>query len=159
MVAVMLGWDPDRGSPWGAPYPDCVRRCQGSHHLLQHWPVGAWRLAPAGTRVHLMLLGAQRGLIGRGIVRTAPFLSADPARPGQVIHHVLIGWDTLLPLDRRIPVEALEAAVPELSWRSSYAGALTLTPDSGRQLDLIWAANAASGAQGRTANAPGVRRR
>ena len=103
MDAVVLGWDPDQGNRWTTSYDDCVRRCRDDHGLLERWPVGDWRLAPVGTRVHLMLQGRQRGLIGRGTVRSAPFLSADPTRPGQVIHHVLVEWDTLLPLDRRDP--------------------------------------------------------
>ncbi len=144
METVVLGWDPDQGNRWNPSYAECVRRSREDHGLLERWPVGDWRLAPAGTRVHLMLLGRQRGLIGRGTVRSAPFLSADPTRPGQVIHHVLVDWETLLPLDMRIPVEALEVAVPELAWRGSYASAVALSPEGAQQLDLMWATNAES---------------
>jgi len=143
MNAVVLGWDPDQGNRWTASYEHCARRCHDERGLLERSPVGDWHLAAVGSPVHLMLLGAQRGLIGRGTVRSAPFLSADPTRPGQLIHHVLVEWDTLLPLDRRIPVEALEAGVPEVPWRSTYASALALTPQGAQQLDLIWSANAA----------------
>lgn len=143
MSTVVLGWDPDRGNRWTSSYEDCARRCRDGHGLLERSPIGDWRLATVGSRAHLMLLGAQRGLVGRGTVRSAPFLSADPTRPGQLIHHVLVEWDTLLPLDRRIPVEALEAGVPEVPWRSTYASALALSPEGAQQLDLIWSTHAA----------------
>jgi hypothetical protein len=147
MDTVVLGWDPDQGDRWSPSYADCVRRCREADGQLGRWPVGDWRLAPAGTHVHLMLLGRQRGLVGRGTVRSAPFLSADPTRPGQLIHHVLVEWDTLLPLDRPIPVAALEAAVPELGWRSSYSSAHAISPHGAQQLDLMWATNAESPAR------------
>jgi hypothetical protein len=150
MDAVVLGWDPDGGNLWSAPYEDCIRRCREESGLIDRSPVGAWNLAHVGARAHLMLLGPQRGLVGRGTVRSAAFLSADPRAPGQVTHHVLVEWDTLLPLDMRIPVEVLEAAVPQLPWRSSYAPAMALPPEAARQVDLIWAANAARPARRRT---------
>jgi 5-methylcytosine-specific restriction enzyme A len=159
MDTVVLGWDPDQGNRWNPSYADCVCRCRDDHRLLERWPVGDWRLTPAGTRVHLMLQGRQRGLIGRGTVRSAPFLSADPTRPGQVVHHVLVEWDTLLPLDRRIPVEALEAAVPELPWRGSYASAHGLSPVGAQQLDLMWAASPSSPVRRLTRNALRLLRR
>jgi 5-methylcytosine-specific restriction enzyme A len=159
MSTTVLGWDPIQGNRWTTSYEDCVRRCRQDHSLLERSPVADWHLTPVGTQVHLMLLGPQRGLIGRGTVRSGPFLSADPVRPGQLIHHVLVEWDTLLPRDRRIPVEALEAAVPDLAWRSSYASALALSPDGAQQLDLMWAANATSPARRLTRTALRVLRR
>jgi hypothetical protein len=148
MGAVVLGWDPDRGNRWTTSYEDCVRRCRDTGAVLERAAVGDWALAPVGTRVHLMALGRPRGMIGRGTVRSAPFLSADPTRPGQVIHHVLVEWDTLLPLRTPIPVEALEAAVPGLQWRRSCTTVLALTQDGAQQLDLLWAGWTAPPAQG-----------
>lgn len=152
MGAVVLGWDPDQGNRWTTSYDQCVRRCRDGHRVLERSPVGSWHLVPVGTRVHLMVQGHQRGLVGRGIVRSAPFLAADPTRPGQVIHHVLVEWDTLLPLTGRIPVEALEAAVPTLAWRSTYATTLELPSQPAQQLDLIWATHPAPAAPRRTRN-------
>lgn len=159
MDTVVLGWDPDKGNRWNPSYDDCVRRCRDDQGLVERWPVGTWRLAPAGTRVHLMLTGRRRGLVGRGNVRSTPFLSADPTRPGQVVHHVMIQWTTLLPLERSIPVEALEAAVPEMAWRSSYVSTMALSARGAQQLDLMWAASAASPAQRLTRTALRLLRR
>jgi hypothetical protein len=159
MSTVVLGWDPDRGNRWNPSYDVSVRRCLDDHGLLERWPVGDWRLTPVGTDVHLMLQGHERGLIGRGVVRSAPFLAGDPAHPGQVTHHAMVQWTTLLPLDRRIPVEALEAAVPELPWRSSYAPAAALSAQGALQLDLMWTTTGASAARRLTRSALRLLRR
>jgi 5-methylcytosine-specific restriction protein A len=153
MGTVVLGWDPDRGNRFHPSYDDSVQRCRDNHGLLGRWPVGDWRLTPVGTDVHLMLQGRERGLVGRGVVRSAPFLAGDPAHAGQVTHHCMVQWTSLLPLDRRIPVEALEAAVPELAWRSAYAPAAALSPEGARQLELMWATTGASTARRLTRSA------
>jgi hypothetical protein len=112
-----------------------------------------------GTQVHLVALGHQRGLVGRGTVRSSPFLSADPTRPGQVIHHVLVEWETLLPRNRPIPVEALDAAAPEVQWRTCSASVLPLTRDAAQQLDLLWTGWTAPPARGLARWARGLLRR
>jgi hypothetical protein len=76
-----------------------------------------------------------------------------------MVHHVLVEWEALLPLDRRIPVAALEAAVPELPWSGSYASATRISPQAAQQLDLMWAANAVSPARRLTRNALRLLRR
>ena len=159
MGAVVLGWDPDRGTRWTTSYEDCVRRCREERGILERVAVGDWTRTPVGTRVHLMTLGHQRGLVGRGTVRSSPFLSADPTRPGQVIHHVLVEWDTLLPRARPIPVEALEAAAPRVQWRRFSTSVLPLTPDAAQQLDLLWTGWTAQPAHGLARWAWGLLRR
>jgi hypothetical protein len=148
MGSIVLGWDPDRGTRWTTSFEDCLRRCRDEGGILERTAVGDWALAPVGTRVHLLALGHPRGLIGRGTVRSSPFLSADPARPGQMIHHVLVEWDALLPLTGPIPVEALEAAAPGVPWRRCGTDVLPLSTDAGQQLDLLWAGWTAPPAQG-----------
>lgn len=138
MDTVLLGWDPEHATRWAAPYERCVQRCNAEHGLLERWPIDDWHLAPVGTTAHLMLQGHQRGLIGRGTVASTPFLSADPTQPGQVMHHVMIRWTTLLPQSERVPVEVLESSVPDVPWRSSYCTALPVSPDSAEQLAEFW---------------------
>jgi hypothetical protein len=64
-----------------------------------------------------------------------------------------------MPLDMRIPVAALEAAVPELPWRGSYASAHGLSPVGAQQLDLMWAASASTPVRRLTRNALRLLRR
>ena len=139
MNTVVLGWDPEHATRWAAPYDRCVQRCDTEHGLLERWPIDDWHLVPVGTTAHLMLQGHQRGLIGRGTVASTPFLSADPDAPGQVMHHVMIRWTTLVPESGRVPLDVLEVEVPDVPWRSSYCAALPVSPDSAEQLTELWA--------------------
>ena len=139
MNTVVLGWDPEHATRWAAPYDRCVQRCDTEHGLLERWPIDDWHLVPVGTTAHLMLQGHQRGLIGRGTVASTPFLSADPDAPGQVMHHVMIRWTTLVPESGRVPLDVLEVEVPDVPWRSSYGAALPVSPDSAEQLTELWA--------------------
>lgn len=139
MNTVVLGWDPEHATRWAAPYDRCVQRCDTEHGLLERWPIEDWHLVPVGTTAHLMLQGHQRGLIGRGTVASTPFLSADPDAPGQVMHHVMIRWTTLVPESGRVPLDVLEVEVPDVPWRSSYCAALPVSPDSAEQLTELWA--------------------
>ena len=139
MNTVVLGWDPEHATRWAAPYDRCVQRCDAERGLLERWPIGDWHFAPVGTTAHLMLQGHQRGLIGRGTVASTPFLSADPGAPGQVMHHVMIRWTTLLPESERVPLEVLEMRVPDVPWCSTYCAALPVSPNSAQQLTELWA--------------------
>ena len=50
------------------------------------WHLGGGLVPAPGTRVHLMLQGHTRGLVGRGIVRSAPFRAGPADRPGTLAH-------------------------------------------------------------------------
>lgn len=86
-----------------------------------------------------MLQGRTRGLVGRGVVRSAPFQAADADRPGTLTTHVLIEWDRLLPLTERVPPEMLAARVPCFAWQTAYGDLQELPADAEGPLDLLWA--------------------
>lgn len=136
---MILGWNPDSGFRWGADYAELVQRTAHGQGVLSRWPVQAGHVPPVGTSAHLALLGRDRGLLGRGTVRSAPFLSADPRHPGHVTPHVLVQWSVLLPQDRPIDVVSLQRAVPECDWRGSNCPAQVLPDVVGETLDRLWA--------------------
>jgi hypothetical protein len=116
---------------------------------------------PPGTTVHLMLQGGTRGLVGRGTVRSAPYLAADVARPGRVATYALVQWDHLLPLAERITPEELVARVPGVRWRTLYAAVHRLGAEDAERLDRVWAAphpSARPGRSRRRATGPVARR-
>ena len=90
MVAVPFRWIP--------PYEDTLARIERKGTATTPWQVGHGLAPSPGTRVHLMLQGRTRGLVGRGVVRSAPFQAADADRPGTLTTHVIVDWDRLLPL-------------------------------------------------------------
>lgn len=140
MDAVVLGWNPDFGCRWSTTYSDLVTRTGAGRRALERWTIGSARVPRVGTPAYLCLQGRTRGLLGRGTVCSAPFLSADPRRPGHVTPHILVEWTTLLPSADAIEVATLQQDVPEYCWSGSNAPAQVLEGDAAERLDRIWAA-------------------
>lgn len=138
---VLLGWDPDRGSHWVPPFDRVLTQLATTGRATAPWSLGPSGVAPRpGVVVHLMVQGRQRGLIGRGIVRSSPYRALDPARRGTMALHVIVEWDHLRPIEDRITLEQLEADAPDLPWRETYAPMSDVPPPTAAALDLIWAA-------------------
>ena len=79
-----------------------------------------------------------RGLVGRGVVRSSPYLAVDPVHPGTVSTYVLVEWDRLVPVDERIPLHVLETEVPGLTWAETYASATAVPAPMAADLDALW---------------------
>ena len=148
MPAVVLGWDPDRGTRWVPPYERALALA-----ATEGTTTTSCRLAdpapPVGTTVHLMLQGRLRGMVGHGTVRSGPFRSADPGHPGLLATYVLVEWDHLLPVEDRIGPEELSARVPEVAWDAQY-GSTTLTEEQADRLERVWRAPHPSARPGRS---------
>ena len=138
MGTVILGWDPDRGTRWVPPYDRALTQATLAGGVTTPWHLGAGPVPAVETVVHLMLQGRTRGLVGRGTVGSAPFTAGATDRPGTLGTHVLIEWDHLLPLDRRITGERLAAKVPQVAWADVYRDVLEVPDEVGAQLDLLW---------------------
>ena len=104
------------------------------------WTIGTVDAPPTGTAVHLMLQGRTRGLVGRGTVRSAPYLAADPDRPGALSTHILVEWDRLALVQERIEPAALDKYVPTIAWSELYGNVHALTQAQARALDQAWLA-------------------
>ena len=148
-MAVVIGWDVERGARWIPPFDDALAqwadrgtattRCQ-----IQDAAPGV------GTTVHLMLQGGTRGLVGRGTVGSAPFASGAARQPGRLALHVLVEWDRLLPVEDRIRPEELAARVPGIDWAGLYRPVLHLTGEQSARLDRVWISPHPSALAGRT---------
>ena len=138
MGTVVLGWDLDRGTRWVPPYEHAVTQVALTGPVTTPWHLGHTRVPAPGTRVHLMLQGHTRGLVGRGIVRSASFRAGPADRPGTLGTHVLIEWDQLLPIAERIPCERLAHRVPAVNWAGTYSDVLEVPDEVGHELDRLW---------------------
>ena len=136
---VVLGCDPDRGAHWVPPVAQVMAQLASTGSATCPWSLGPEAIAPRpGAVVHLMLQGRVRGLVGRGVVRSSPYLAVDPLRPGTMSTYVLVEWDRLVPLDDRIPLEVLEAEVPDLPWAETYAPMLGVPAPMAADIDELW---------------------
>ena len=95
---------------------------------------------PRGASAYLMLTGWTCGLIARGDVLCAPFLGARLDRPGTVGQHVVVEWTQELGLGDRIPLEILQAEIPEGGWLplTREASAVPLTKELADQVHRLW---------------------
>lgn len=95
---------------------------------------------PRGASAYLVLTGWTSGVIARGRVLCAPFLAARLDRPGTVGQHVLVDWTQTLGLGDRIPLEVLQAEIPEAGWRSLLmeASAVPLTNEFSELVHRLW---------------------
>ena len=109
-------------------------------HMAAPWHLGIGRVPAPGTGVQLILQGHTRGLVGRGVVRSAPFRAGPSDRPGTLGTHVLIEWDRLLPITERIPCERMAHQAPAVNWAGTYGDVLEVPDEVGDQLDRLWAA-------------------
>ena len=85
-----------------------------------------------------MLQGRARGLVGRGIVRSAPFRAGPTDRPGTLGTHVLIEWDRLRPITDPIGCERLAHQSPAVNWAGAYFDVLEVPDQVGDELDRLW---------------------
>jgi hypothetical protein len=138
MGTVVLGWDLHRGARWVPPYEQAVSRVALTGPVIAPWHVGGGPVPPPGTRVHLMLQGHTRGLVGRGIVRSAPFRAGPADRPGTLGTHVLIEWDRLRPITDPITCPRLAQQIPNVTWAGVYSDVLEVPDQVGHDLDRLW---------------------
>ena len=139
MGTVVLGWDLDRGTRWVPSYEQAVTRVVLTGPVTVPWHLGDGPVPPPGARVHLMLQGRTRGLVGRGVVRGAGFRAGTAQRPGTLGTHVLIEWDQLRLIGERIPCEDLARRVPGVDWSGTYRDVLQIPDEIGDDLDQLWA--------------------
>lgn len=95
---------------------------------------------PRGAKAYLLLTGWTSGLIARGDVVCAPFLAARLDRPGTVGQHVVVEWTQALGLGDRIPLEILQAQIPEAGWLplTVETSAVPLTSELAQQVHRLW---------------------
>ena len=138
MGTVVLGWDLHRGTRWVPPYEQAVTRVALTGAVTAPWHLGGGSVPAPGTRVHLMLQGHTRGLVGRGVVRSAPFRAGPADRPGTLGTHVLIEWDRLRPITDPIGCQRLAHQVPAVNWAGTYSDVLEVPDQVGDELDRLW---------------------
>lgn len=139
-MSVILGWDPVRGAHALPLFRSAAAAIEAEGRGTMPWPIVPGSPLGYGHRVHLMLQGAERGIVGWGTVRSAPFLSFTGAQHGPLSEHVIVSWRALLPEDDRIGTAELAARVPEVDWERIYGPEIVLPLDAADRLERVWLA-------------------
>ena len=133
MVAVLLGWNPGVGDTWPG-YSRVVDELGAAGVHRRAWTVIIGAGPALGTDAWLLLHGKTgSGLIGHGVVASAPYLAgAAPC--------VDVDFDVLLPLGDQIPVDTLAARAPLTDWAAAATDACQPVPEEqARAIRELWA--------------------
>lgn len=149
MTAIMLGWNPDHGSPdypgpWsGQSYAAVVEEITRSGLHAQPWALTGKTEVPVGAEAWLVLQGKHvRGLIGHGVV-----VRGNPVRPETAVQHgqadvtrmpVMVAFDALLPLGDHIAANVLRAAAPGILWDRINGSGLAVDPADEAGIRSVW---------------------
>ncbi|MFP3462255.1 HNH endonuclease [Arthrobacter globiformis] len=144
MVAVLLGWNPGVGDTWPG-YSRVVDELGAAGVHRRAWPIGpgiGTGPSSTGADAWLLLHGkAGSGLIGHGVIASAPYSLAGPDLSGEPGTFVDVDFDVLLPLGDQIPLDVLAARAPLTDWLAAApAGGCRLIPEEqARAIRELWA--------------------
>lgn len=148
MATFLLVHSPDRW-PWPQDeYDQAVRATDAGQVWSGRWSVGARRsgISPR-DRAFLMRQKRDRGVIASGrfvsrpgtpaVIYEAPHFDGSPT----LVPYADIEWDTLLPLDDRLPVEDLRRDVPGVAWDRLQGSGVLVQQSAEGDLEAAWAAH------------------
>ena len=145
MVAVLLGWNPGVGDTWPG-YSRVVDELGAAGLHRRAWPTGSGAQPAPGADAWLLLDGKTgSGLIGHGVVASAPYAAAGPEHPDHLLGGpgicIDVDFDMLLPLGDQVPLEVLAARAPLTDWAAAAAAeAWQLVPEEqARAIRELWA--------------------
>ena len=138
MPAILLGWNPAVWNEWD--YDQIVDEVRERGTWEDRWSVGNHVNISPGADAWLYRQGrSDPGLLGHGIVKTAPFVDVHYADQRKTSHYVDVLFDRLLPVDDRILKEELIARVPGVAWNSVLQSGWFVGEAHEEELRRVWA--------------------
>ena len=134
----LVTYNPERWT-WD-DYDASVERTRAGLASDEGWSVGQ-RVhgIDIGDWVFLLRQGSgARGLLGAGRVASEPYADEHWDGGGGTAQYIEIDWLELFPLGELIPVEELEAAVPDFRWDQVYSSGRTVPRPSATALLTLW---------------------
>ncbi|WP_456598656.1 HNH endonuclease [Blastococcus sp. SYSU DS0616] len=136
----LLTYNPERWT-WD-DYDDTVQRTRAGQTPEERWSVGQRvRGIDVGDWVFLLRQGSgPRGLLGVGRVASEPYTDDHWSGEGGTAQYIEVDWLELLPFDELLPLERLEAAVPNFGWTHVYSSGRTVPEPAAAALLALWEA-------------------
>jgi 5-methylcytosine-specific restriction protein A len=120
-------------------YEAVVRRSRSGEVIYEDWSTGNTKTMPIGSRVFLLRQTEKRGIVGSGWTRTAPELADHWDGSDRQMLSVDTGFERLLSLEDRLPIEALLEQIPDHDWNNIQASGLSVPPPIATRLEALWA--------------------
>jgi hypothetical protein len=140
MITVILTWDAGESGYPSDDYARDVKRTAAGKAVSCRWSVGSRRGGLGrGDRVFLFRQNRERGIVASGTVTGGSvFADSHWEDPTLQAWYISLRWDTVLPVEDRLPVEELRAAVPAHHWNHILGSGQRLYPPSDEQLERLW---------------------
>src|SRR3954453_6145437 len=127
MRHILLTWNPgphndEQGSPekWESEIGEGTSE---GHTQDGPWSVGnrVQGIEP-GDRAYMLRQGQHgRGVVAVGDITSEPFTDVSWRDDGGTAQYVYVTWLEAVPLDDRIDIQDLKAAIPEFGWDTIYS--------------------------------------
>jgi hypothetical protein len=91
-----------------------------------------------GDRAYLLRQGTHgRGLVAIGDITSEPFTDDSWRDEGRTAQYVYVTWLEAIPLEQRVDIHDLMAAIPALKWDNIYSSGRDIT-EHGAALEGLW---------------------
>lgn len=140
MATFVLTWDAGESGYPTAEYEQDIATTAAGGVATTQWSFGARRKGTTtGDRVFLLRQTKDRGIVASGRLTDGVIFEDehwdDPARTAR---YAEVAWDRVLPVEERLPVEELLAAVPGKDWDHVLSSGQQLYPPADAQLEALW---------------------
>jgi hypothetical protein len=139
VATFLLTWSAEKAEAW-PDYEEAIRAAAEGRPARGRWSVGSRTGGiHLGDRAFLM-----RQRLERGIVASGRFVSGEVVQDDhwdgsdRDANYTDVEWDTVLPVERRLPIELLEERIPGAHWTPQGSGT-QLLPVAASHLETLWA--------------------
>jgi hypothetical protein len=151
MRHILLTWNPgpDDDQQWSPEQweIEMVNGTAKGHSCDGRWSVGrrVQGIDP-GDRAYLLRQGTHgRGVVAIGNITSKPRSDESWRGDGRTAQYVFVTWLEAVPLEQRIDIRDLQAAIPEFKWDRVYSSGCEIT-EHGPALETLWFGQANSAA-------------
>ena len=139
MAVFILTWNPKRWEWPSRDFENAVEATARHEVVRDRWSAGLRRSGMSvGDRAFLLRQRDSRGIVASGIIASEVVEDQHWADPRRTTTFVEVEWDSVLPVEDRVPVEDLKRAIPAVVWDRIQGSGIKLAPPSDSELEKLW---------------------
>lgn len=140
MATYILTWNPDKTHLDEDDYNDIVERTREGEPIPSRWSCGHTKRILIGDTLFLLRQGKDRGIVGAGYATTTPYYAEhwNPTQQNKQALYIDFEYETLLPVESRLPIKRLFAANLGVHWERVVASGPQVPDESEEILQRMW---------------------
>jgi len=139
MATFLLTWNPDKGA--ASDEAKRIEATASGYVWVGDWSVGSRKkgIAP-DDYAFLVRQHRERGIVASGSFTTGRIEEGPhwDRKPGHLARYAQVSFDTWLPAEDRLPIEALQRDVPEVSWDRLQGSGVKVGEAVAERLARLW---------------------